>query len=471
MKKWHKVLIIVAAVVVILAIAGILLWNYLFGGLKHVQIDTNELGIEEIDENGVYSWYNNISSDSTTKNQSNTGENENGTGEKTVSVTDNADEDDNGSEEAQHQTIGNADDSEENSNAADNEQAASTDAINDEEEKKTSDETATAEKIENTEDNKQNSAGTDEPENGDADTNSSTNVQDSASKDDIQNNAATSDEQSSTSTEKSQTTQKHAIINIAIFGMSVSQVYGIDTDRSDMNLIVSIDQDNNRICLTSILRDSKVPIEGHDPQKINAAYKYGGATLAIKTLNQNFHMNIANYITVNFESLLEIVDYFGGVEIELTEEEAEYIGGGLTAGKHLLDGATALKYASIRYIDSDFYRASRQQTVILALLQKVAKLPKTSYPEAVNKLMSTLESSMTANELLALIECIDISTVQVVTNTIPDKDYETDLWGGIDSTGSWVYEYDIEEAAKRIHRIIYGGSEHGEEETSSAAEN
>ena len=403
MKKWHKVLIIVAAVVVILAIAGILLWNYLFGGLKHVQIDTNELGIEEIDENGVYSWYNNISSDSTTKNQSNTGENENGTGEKTVSVTDNADEDDNGSEEAQHQTIGNADDS--------------------------------------------------------------------ASKDDTQNNAATSDEQSSTSTEKSQTTQKHAIINIAIFGMSVSQVYGIDTDRSDMNLIVSIDQDNNRICLTSVLRDSKVPIEGHDPQKINAAYKYGGATLAIKTLNQNFHMNIANYITVNFESLLEIVDYFGGVEIELTEEEAEYIGGGLTAGKHLLDGATALKYASIRYIDSDFYRASRQQTIILALLQKVAKLPKTSYPEAVNKLMSTLESSMTANELLALIDCIDISTVQVVTNTIPDKDYETDLWGGIDSTGSWVYEYDIEEAAKRIHRIIYGGSEHGEEETSSAAEN
>ena len=403
MKKWHKVLIIVAAVVVILAIAGILLWNYLFGGLKHVQIDTNELGIEEIDENGVYSWYNNISSDSTTKNQSNTGENENGTGEKTVSVTDNADEDDNGSEEAQHQTIGNADDS--------------------------------------------------------------------VSKDDTQNNAATSDEQSSTSTEKSQTTQKHAIINIAIFGMSVSQVYGIDTDRSDMNLIVSIDQDNNRICLTSVLRDSKVPIEGHDPQKINAAYKYGGATLAIKTLNQNFHMNIANYITVNFESLLEIVDYFGGVEIELTEEEAEYIGGGLTAGKHLLDGATALKYASIRYIDSDFYRASRQQTIILALLQKVAKLPKTSYPEAVNKLMSTLESSMTANELLALIDCIDISTVQVVTNTIPDKDYETDLWGGIDSTGSWVYEYDIEEAAKRIHRIIYGGSEHGEEETSSAAEN
>ncbi len=458
MKKWHKVLIIVAAVIAALVVAGICLWNYLFGGLKHVQIDANELGIEEIDENGVYSWYKDISSDSTSDNQSNTDESENGAGTKTISAEDNKD----GSE------------TEINSSAND-EQVVSSDDTNDEGAETTPSGTDAAdntEEYENTNDVNQNSVTTGESENddnytsdgaqseinGDADKNSGTNAQD---------NAAVSDEQTGTSTESSQTSEKHAIINIAIFGMSVSQVYGIDTDRSDMNLIVSIDQDNNRICLTSILRDSKVPIEGHDPQKINAAYKYGGATLAIKTINQNFHMNIADYITVNFESLLEIVDYFGGVEVELTEAEAEYMGGGLTAGKQVLDGTAALKYASIRYIDSDFYRASRQQTIVLALLQKVAQLPKASYPEAINKLMGTLESSMTANELLALIDCIDISTLKVVTNTIPDKEYETDLWGGIDSTGSWVYEYDLEEAAKRIHRIIYSGSEHGEEETST----
>ncbi len=395
-----------------------------------MQIDTNELGIEEIDENGVYAWYNDISSDSMSDTPSSTSEDD-GADTRTTAA-----------------------DSADNNETKDSSMAGDETVVNsgDTNEEKSETNSAEIESLDSTEEYEA------------ADTKADT------SADDTESNETTAGEQSSTSTEKSQTTQKHAIINIAIFGMSVSQVYGIDTDRSDMNLIVSIDQDNNRVCLTSILRDSKVPIEGHDPQKINAAYKYGGATLAIKTLNQNFHMNIANYITVNFESLLEIVDYFGGVEIELTEEEAEYIGGGLTAGKHLLDGDTSLKYASIRYIDSDFYRASRQQNIILALLQKVAKLPKSSYPEAVNKLMSTLESSMTANELLALIDCIDISTVQVVTNTIPDKDYETDLWGGIDSTGSWVYEYDIEEAAKRIHRIIYGGSEHGEEETSSTAQ-
>ncbi len=395
-----------------------------------MQIDTNELGIEEIDENGVYAWYNDISSDSMSDTPSSTSEDD-GADTRTTAA-----------------------DSADNNETKDSSMAGDETVVNSGDTNEEKSETNSAE-IENLDSTEEYEA---------ADTKAGT------STDDTESDETTAGEQSSTSTEKSQTTQKHAIINIAIFGMSVSQVYGIDTDRSDMNLIVSIDQDNNRVCLTSILRDSKVPIEGHDPQKINAAYKYGGATLAIKTLNQNFHMNIANYITVNFESLLEIVDYFGGVEIELTEEEAEYIGGGLTAGKHLLDGDTSLKYASIRYIDSDFYRASRQQNIILALLQKVAKLPKSSYPEAVNKLMSTLESSMTANELLALIDCIDISTVQLVTNTIPDKDYETDLWGGIDSTGSWVYEYDIEEAAKRIHRIIYGGSEHGEEETSSTAQ-
>ncbi len=448
MKKWHKVLIIAAAAVVVIAIAGIVLWNYLFGGLKHVQLDTSELGIEETDENGIYSWYNAGSQGSEMSDQSEAVQGSE-SGAQYGIAQDSISSDKNVASAADNTFTMNNTGDDQADDASDND-ASENDAALDE---------ANTNLTEDTQDNTQTAGGTDE-----------------SCADETQNTVSTSDssddfaasEQSSEAAADSQNTQKHAIINIAIFGMSISQVGGIDTDRSDMNLIVSIDQDNNRVCLTSVLRDSKVPIEGHDPQKINAAYKYGGATLAIKTLNQNFHLNIANYITVNFESLLEIVDYFGGVEIELTEDEAAYIGGGLTAGKHLLDGETALEYASIRYIDSDYYRASRQQTVILALLQKVAALPKTSYPEAVNKLMGTLESSMTASELLSLIDCIDISTVQLVTNTIPDKNYETDLWGGIDSTGSWVYEYDIEEAAKRIHRIIYGGSEHGEEETTAA---
>ena len=448
MKKWHKVLIIAAAAVVVIAIAGIVLWNYLFGGLKHVQLDTSELGIEETDENGLYSWYNAGSQGSEMSDQSEAAQGSE-SGNQYGIVQDSISSDKNVASAADNTFTMNNTGDDQADDAAGND-ASENDAALDE---------ANTNLTEDTQDNTPTAGGTDE-----------------SCADETQNTVSTSDssddfaasEQNSEAAADSQNTQKHAIINIAIFGMSISQVGGIDTDRSDMNLIVSIDQDNNRVCLTSVLRDSKVPIEGHDPQKINAAYKYGGATLAIKTLNQNFHLNIANYITVNFESLLEIVDYFGGVEIELTEDEAAYIGGGLTAGKHLLDGETALEYASIRYIDSDYYRASRQQTVILALLQKVAALPKTSYPEAVNKLMGTLESSMTASELLSLIDCIDISTVQLVTNTIPDKNYETDLWGGIDSTGSWVYEYDIEEAAKRIHRIIYGGSEHGEEETTAA---
>lgn len=448
MKKWHKVLIIAAAAVVVIAIAGIVLWNYLFGGLKHVQLDTSELGIEETDENGLYSWYNAGSQGSEMSDQSEAVQGSE-SGAQYGIAQDSISSDKNVASAADNTfTMNNTGDDQ--ADDASGNDASENDAALDE---------ANTNLTEDTQDNT--------PTAGTADESYADETQNTVSTSDSSDDFAAS-EQSSEAAADSQNTQKHAIINIAIFGMSISQVGGIDTDRSDMNLIVSIDQDNNRVCLTSVLRDSKVPIEGHDPQKINAAYKYGGATLAIKTLNQNFHLNIANYITVNFESLLEIVDYFGGVEIELTEDEAAYIGGGLTAGKHLLDGETALEYASIRYIDSDYYRASRQQTVILALLQKVAALPKTSYPEAVNKLMGTLESSMTASVLLSLIDCIDISTVQLVTNTIPDKNYETDLWGGIDSTGSWVYEYDIDEAAKRIHRIIYGGSEHGEEETTAA---
>ncbi|MCF0229408.1 MAG: LCP family protein, partial [Parasporobacterium sp.] len=261
---------------------------------------------------------------------------------------------------------------------------------------------------------------------------------------------------STTTTTTADTTKvKHEIKNIAFFGMSVSEVGGIDTDRSDMIIIVSVDIDRNRVALTSVLRDSKVPIEGHSPQKINAAYKYGGAPLAIKTLNQNFHLDIADYVTVNFENLIEIVDYMGGVDIELTAAEASQVPGTVDGMNHL-DGKKTLAYVSIRKIDSDFYRASRQQTVLMELLKKIKDKAKTEYPEIIRKFMNCMETSLTYGEILDIVTSLDVPNIKVDQITVPDKNFETNLKGGLDETGSWVYTFDIEEVADRIHRNIYG---------------
>ena len=85
--------------------------------------------------------------------------------------------------------------------------------------------------------------------------------------------------------------------------------------------------DNRRgtLKLTSILRDSQVYIEGYGYDKATHAYAYGGPELAVRTLNQTFHLDITDYVTVNFGEMAQIVDAFGGVEISLTADEKREI--------------------------------------------------------------------------------------------------------------------------------------------------
>ena len=93
--------------------------------------------------------------------------------------------------------------------------------------------------------------------------------------------------------------------------------------RSDTMIIASVDASG--VKLTSIQRDLKVPIEGHKDNKINAAYSFGGAELAMKTVNQVFDMNITKYVVVDFTSLVTMVDALGGLDVDITEQEMNHI--------------------------------------------------------------------------------------------------------------------------------------------------
>ena len=255
------------------------------------------------------------------------------------------------------------------------------------------------------------------------------------------------------------------ITNIALFGVDTRD-YSKDTGLSDAIIVLTVDEGNGVIKMTSILRDSKVPIEGHGEKKINHAYAYGGPTLAVKTLNQNFHLDIKEYVTVNFSQLADIVDAVDGVTLELTPAEVssanemvrEYFPGDPLiqgSGEVTLTGTQALSYSRIRHLDSDNMRASRQQNVLNAVFEKIKNMPKSEYPALIREFLSIVETSLDTSDLLSL-SSIAVKGFTIENYTIPDAAYETDLWGGIDSTGAWVWEYDIENAADRLHRIIYG---------------
>ena len=114
------------------------------------------------------------------------------------------------------------------------------------------------------------------------------------------------------------------VLNILLFGQDYSgskDSYG----RSDTMILMSIDNINKKIKLTSFQRDTYVYIPGYGDDKINAAFSLGGEALAIKTLEANFGIKVDKYATVDFDSFRKIIRILGGIDIELNLEEIEYI--------------------------------------------------------------------------------------------------------------------------------------------------
>ena len=108
------------------------------------------------------------------------------------------------------------------------------------------------------------------------------------------------------------------ITNIALFGLDTRE--GDKQSHSDCMMIVTVDNTRGKIKLISLMRDSLVDIDGYGEDKLNAAYFRGGPSLAIRTINENFGTDIKDYVAVDFEQLVQIVDAIGGVDIDVQND-------------------------------------------------------------------------------------------------------------------------------------------------------
>lgn len=166
--------------------------------------------------------------------------------------------------------------------------------------------------------------------------------------------------------------QQRNTVNILLIGQDHRE--GEDTQaRSDSMILCTFRKDTDELTMTSILRDLYVPIPGHHDNRINAAYSYGGMALLKQTVEENFDVSIQGCVEVDFSQFSQIIDALGGVELELRQDEADYInretGASLSAGVERLAGAEALTYSRIRSLDadSDFSRTNRQRKVLTAI--------------------------------------------------------------------------------------------------------
>ena len=272
------------------------------------------------------------------------------------------------------------------------------------------------------------------------------------------------------------------VINIALFGVDTRKIDDF-SGRSDSIMILSINKRDNTIRLVSVMRDSLVPIEkegGLTYGKINTAYASGGPTLAVKTLNSLYGLDIKDYATVNFYGMADIIDALGGIEVEITKDELT-ANLGINAmineqciylnlnpndyfvkktGVQKLNGVQAVAYARIRHAknsfgnNNDFGRTERQRLVMQLLLEKALKTNPLKYPSIINKLAPYIKTSLTNSEMLSLGAFL-IRRPKMEQSRIPHNEYiiDDDYRGAGASTVYYNYEF----AGKVLRAFFYEG--------------
>lgn len=243
--------------------------------------------------------------------------------------------------------------------------------------------------------------------------------------------------------------------NIALLGIDGS---GGDGDRTDVLKIISVDFDNKNIKITSIQRDNLFyqPMEERY-EKLNHAYMYDGVQGTLSTLNYNLDLDISKYVKFNFDSVKHIVDILGGVDIAVTEEEANYLQIG-SAGVYHFDGDDTLKYSRIRKLDNDYGRMQRQNNVINAVLAGFNGKSPFELLDIVNNVMPYLETNIsngTIKDYVTKMISFDLNPKQY---QFPSGGYESIL------SSLSLYGYsphyvlkDFAGEVKLLHDNIYGG--------------
>lgn len=254
-----------------------------------------------------------------------------------------------------------------------------------------------------------------------------------------------------------QTKSSSEVVNIALFGVDTRDMSG-DSGRSDAMIVLSVDKAHKKIKLTSLARDTRVEIEGYGNEKLCHAYAYGGPELAIQTINRSFGLDIRDYVTVNFEQLEEIIDYLGGVTVNVDQDEADEIDrmgvGPITqTGDIRLTGAQAVAYARNRTTGSDVDRQSRQREVLMSLYGEARSKSLLEYPGILEQVLKMCETTLASDVLMELGMWAVVNNPAMEQFALPNSG--CDAYGGIMEDGAWYFVYDLELASDILHDFLY----------------
>ncbi len=265
---------------------------------------------------------------------------------------------------------------------------------------------------------------------------------------------------------------------IALFGLDNRSNGNLSKGNSDVIMIASINNDTHAVKLVSVYRDSYLDIGGGTFKKCNSAYAKGGPEQAITMLNKNLDMDITDYVTVDFNAVVECVDLLGGVTIpevsddeavlmhgymdeinKLTKHNSKYLSGGGTNVE--MDGVQACAYARIRYTAGDDYkRTERQRTVLTAMVQKAQKANLTTINSLLDEVFGDIKTSFSNTELISLAAQVFNYSLGETTGFPFEKNTTT-----LGNKGSVVVPCDLESNVKQLHVFLYDDNEYAPTDT------
>ena len=262
------------------------------------------------------------------------------------------------------------------------------------------------------------------------------------------------------------------VTNILLLGTD-SREKGNKRSRTDSMIILSIDKKNNKLNMTSVLRDTYVKIPNVGKNRLNAAFIFGGPKLLFKTFDENFGIHLDKYVQIDFYNFIDMVDAVGGVDIKLTPDEIKLMNKSYISsinkslkkksnsnmikvkksGVYHLNGVQALAYSRIRYIGTDFARTERQRIVIGEIIKKTKKLSVSELNSLADIVLPMVSTNLKKGEVMSLLmNAKDLLNYKVVNGRMPiDGSYKY-----MKVRGASVLGVNFDQNRKYWYDLVYG---------------
>ena len=267
------------------------------------------------------------------------------------------------------------------------------------------------------------------------------------------------------------------VMNILLLGTDERQTYFNTNSRSDVTILVSINKKAGTVKLVSFSRCIAVPfMEGQYKGKyewLTNLHRWGGANMVMLGIEECFKIECDYFVRVNFQTVKTVVDAIGGIDIELTKKEADYLNNfnkkhnmastttqkPCVEGMNNLDGGMACHYARLRAVDDDWVRMDRQRAVILAAVEKMKGSDLMTLNNLADLALPYVQTNMST---------MDIAKLIMYAPKFLDSDFDqlelplkNSYKGMTVMSGAAGYALDYNKNNAALHEFLYGTTDGG----------